>query len=91
MSELGNVLDVCGFKLASYKLRDLIAEYDRDVKDGRLDFDEFKAVRISNTDFIQNYYNLVELFLKFSQKFLGNLGAVAKIINTFFLHKLSFH
>lgn len=47
LSELKEALDVCGFKLPGWKVRQMIEEYD-DKKQihhkGRLSFDEFEKV-----------------------------------------------
>ena len=49
MSELKAALDLCGFKLPQYKVRQLIEEFDRDKRGasrGTLSFEEFEAVSI---------------------------------------------
>lgn len=47
LSELKEALDVCGFKLPGWKVRQMIEEYDdkRQIQHkGRLSFDEFEKV-----------------------------------------------
>ena len=47
LSELKQALDVCGFKIPQYKVRQMIDEVDRDQSGpgkGRLSFDEFEHV-----------------------------------------------
>ncbi|XP_065576774.1 plastin-1-like [Artemia franciscana] len=47
MSELKAALDLCGFKLPQYKVRQLIEEFDRDKRGasrGTLSFEEFEAL-----------------------------------------------
>jgi len=44
LQELGNALTAVGFKLPQYEVRDLVEEFDRKTQDGKLDFDEFKAL-----------------------------------------------
>ena len=48
LSELKAALDLCGFKIPHYKVREMIDEVDRDTSGagkGRLSFDEFEDVR----------------------------------------------
>jgi len=50
LSELKAALDICGFKLPHYKVREMIDQVDRDQSGpgkGRLSFDEFEDVRIT--------------------------------------------
>jgi len=44
VTELGEALEICGFKLPGYKIRDLIAEFDNKIQDDRLDIEEFRAL-----------------------------------------------
>ena len=47
LAELKSALDVCGFKIPQWKVRQMIDEYDRDQSGagkGRLSFDEFESV-----------------------------------------------
>lgn len=44
VSELQHALELCGLKIPSYQVRDLIAKYDSKVKDGQIDIEEFKQV-----------------------------------------------
>jgi plastin-3 len=44
VSELKEALELCGFKLPQYKVRDLIREFDTKIQDDKLDMDEFKAL-----------------------------------------------
>lgn len=47
LAELRNALDVCGFKMPGYKVRQMIEEYDdkqRLQHKGRLSFDEFEKL-----------------------------------------------
>lgn len=47
LSELKQALDVCGFKIPQYKVRQMIDEVDRDQRGpgkGRLSFEEFEHV-----------------------------------------------
>lgn len=50
LSELKQALDVCGFKIPQYKVREMIDEVDRDTSGpgkGRLSFDEFENVTMA--------------------------------------------
>lgn len=44
VSELQHALELCGLKIPSYQVRDLIAKYDSKVKDGQIDIEEFKQM-----------------------------------------------
>jgi len=47
LAELKSALDVCGFKIPQWKVRQMIDEYDRDQSGagkGRLSFDEFESL-----------------------------------------------
>lgn len=44
VSELGDALSVCGFKLPGYEVRDMVRSFDTKIKDDRLELEEFKAV-----------------------------------------------
>ncbi|KAK2718773.1 hypothetical protein QYM36_005945, partial [Artemia franciscana] len=58
MSELKAALDLCGFKLPQYKVRQLIEEFDRDKRGasrGTLSFEEFEAVRGDRRDWNNNF------------------------------------
>lgn len=47
LSELKDALDKCGFKMASYQVRDMIEMVDKQdgaIGKGRLSFDEFEEV-----------------------------------------------
>ena len=48
VSELGNALELCGFKLPGYEIRDIVSKFDTGkVRDGKLDYDEFKKEMIN--------------------------------------------
>ncbi|CAH1787449.1 unnamed protein product [Owenia fusiformis] len=44
LDELDTALNICGFKLPGYEVRNLVDEYDKNIKDGKLDFEEFKML-----------------------------------------------
>lgn len=44
VTELGEALSVCGFRLPGYEVRNLISDFDKRIKDDRLDLEEFKAL-----------------------------------------------
>ena len=52
LAELKQALDLCGFKIPQYQVRQMIDEYDRDQSassKGRLSFDEFESVRLHSS------------------------------------------
>ena len=64
LAELKQALDVCGFKIPQWKVRQMIDEYDRDESGpgkGRLSFDEFESVRW--------FYSFIYLFIYFIYRF----------------------
>lgn len=46
MDEIGNALATVGHKLPAYQVRDLIKEFDTNIKDGKIDIEEFKMVSL---------------------------------------------
>lgn len=44
VSELQHALELCGLRIPSYQVRDLIAKYDTKVRDGKIDIEEFKQM-----------------------------------------------
>jgi len=47
VNELGRALELVGMKLPSYQVRDLLRQHDV-TRDDRLNFDEFKQVRLAD-------------------------------------------
>ena len=66
VEELGSVLDTCGIRLPGFELRNIVAEYDTRIKDGRLDFDEFKGVSIVHKVILKyaenNFNRMIKLY-----------------------------
>lgn len=65
LSELKEALDVCGFKLPGWKVRQMIEEYDDKRKiehRGRLSFDEFE--KVPKFLLCKFYFILFFIFLK---------------------------
>ena len=60
VEEIGNALAVVGHKLPAYQVRDLVNEFDTNIRDGKIDIEEFKAVSINIT---YSYYSCIIFFL----------------------------
>ena len=48
VEEIGKALEVVGHKLPAYQIRDLVKEFDTNIKDGKIDIEEFKMVSSQN-------------------------------------------
>lgn len=55
VDELGDALKKCNINLPGYQIRDLIQQYDSSIKDGKLDMEEFRAVREKSSNFAENH------------------------------------
>lgn len=44
VDEIGHALEVVGHRLPKYQIRDLIKEFDTNIKDGKIDIEEFKMM-----------------------------------------------
>ena len=47
-TELGKALETVGIKLPGFEVRDLVKKHDTKVRDGKMDIEEFKDVRIKH-------------------------------------------
>ena len=45
VQELGQALEVIGYKLPAYEIRDLIQQFSNDITNDQLSFDGFQKVR----------------------------------------------
>ncbi|PAA63269.1 hypothetical protein BOX15_Mlig009179g2 [Macrostomum lignano] len=60
--ELQTALEICGFKMARYQVRDLAEKYDVKQRDGMIDFEEFRALyrELRQSDFGSNLHRMVK-------------------------------
>ena len=82
LAELKQALDLCGFKIPQYQVRQMIDEYDRDQSassKGRLSFDEFESVRL-HSSFV---------YFFFARKRILDLAITAIVLLPSFQHVLN--